>query len=424
MRGRQLHQLRTQGRRSRLARQRVRGVRTLDAVSVHPEVTDATAKELYANAIRCAHPECSDPLYRKDTDGSRSLNSRISHICARSKNGPRWNEKMGPEENRSANNLVLLCLFHADLIDRKDRVIDFPAEMLVEWKAAQIEEYDQAVEAGQDAGYTLTDEEAKEVIEKSERTTNITLTADTIIAGGMGGQAIGSAGGGGAAIGTGSLVGGKGGDVQNINLAGQPGQDYGAGGGGGTAVVYEGPTVPHTGGGTEGRAYIAGQDGADSGDAVFTSGDFELTASGGKGGLAGSGNRKLTEKLRVSSLMLANYAAVDRGLIHIINGAWQNISVILIPSRIPLPVFAVIEAGGVDPGEYTVAFEARNPSGEVRATASFALVVEEQGDLVRVPCAFGLEVEVDELGLWRVTARSDMGQLGAIEVMIKQPVAD
>jgi hypothetical protein len=95
-----------------------------------------------------------------------------------------------------------------------------------------------------------------------------------------------------------------------------------------------------------------------------------------------------------------------------------------IPSRIPLAVFAVIEAGGVDPGEYTVAFEARNPSGEVRATASFALVVEEQGDLVRVPWAFGLEVEGDELGLWRVTAKSDMGQLGAIEVMIKQPVAD
>ena len=210
------------------------GFRILDAVPIqHPEVTDATAKELYANAIRCAWPECSDPLYRKDADGSRSLDSRISHMCARSENGPRWNDQMGPDENRSSNNLVLLCLFHADLVDKKDRVKDFPIEMLAEWKAAQIAEYDQAVEAGHDAGYRLTDEEAKEVIEKSEHTTNIALTADTIVAGGMGGQAIGAAGGGGAAIGTGSLVGGKGGDVQNVNLGGQPGQDYGAGGGGG-----------------------------------------------------------------------------------------------------------------------------------------------------------------------------------------------
>jgi hypothetical protein len=189
-------------------------------------------------------------------------------------------------------------------------------------------------------------------------------------------------------------------------------------------VIYEGPTVPHSDGGTEGRAYIAGRDGADGGDTVFTSGDFELRAPGGKGGLAGSGDRKLTELLRVSSLMLANYATVDRGLVHILNGAWQNTCVVLIPSQITLPVLAVIEAGGVDAGEYTVTFEAHNPSGETRATASFAFVVEQQGDLVRLPWAVGLDVQVDELGLWQVTVRSDKEQLGSIDVMIKQPDAD
>jgi len=119
--------------------------------------------------------------------------------------------------------------------------------------------------------------------------------------------------------------------------------------------------------------------------------------------------------------MLANYATVDRGLVHVVNGAWQSLSVILIPSRTILPVFAVIEAGGVEMGEYTVVFEAFNPSGAMRATASFVLAVEEEGDLARVPCAVGLEVEVDELGIWRCAARSDHGPLGAVDVMIKQP---
>jgi hypothetical protein len=328
---------------------------------------------------------------------------------------------MEPEENRSAGNLLLLCLFHADLVDKEDRVHQFPVETLGEWKAAQIAEYDRSVEAGNDAGWQLTDEEAAEVIAKSERSI-VTVIADTVYNGGMGGQ-FGGAGGGGGVIGTGALVGGKGGDAANVVLDGQPGQFPGSGGGGSGVVVYEGPSVAHTGGGTEGIGYIAGADGGDGGDTVFASGDFELRARGGKGGLAGSGNRKVTEHLSVSTLLLANHVAIDRGLVHVLNGAWQHYNLILVPSPLTLAVFSVIEAGGADTGEYTIVFEARNPSGEIRARSGLLLAVDEPGDLVRVPCACGLTVEVDELGLWQVIARSDTKQLAAIDVMIKQPDA-
>jgi len=32
----------------------------------HPDPTNATVKDLYANAYRCAAPSCKRPLYRVD----------------------------------------------------------------------------------------------------------------------------------------------------------------------------------------------------------------------------------------------------------------------------------------------------------------------------------------------------------------------
>src|ERR1022692_425249 len=94
--------------------------------NTHPGVTDATSKELYANALNCAYPGCDRPLYRVNADGSRTLNSRIAHICARQEGGPRWNSAMSSEANRSAGNLLLLCIEHADEIDQPGRVSLYP----------------------------------------------------------------------------------------------------------------------------------------------------------------------------------------------------------------------------------------------------------------------------------------------------------
>lgn len=45
----------------------------------HPYPNDATIKELYACAFRCAYPSCSKPLYRLNNDtGDRILNSRVA----------------------------------------------------------------------------------------------------------------------------------------------------------------------------------------------------------------------------------------------------------------------------------------------------------------------------------------------------------
>lgn len=126
----------------------------------YPPVTVSTIRSLYGAAYRCAHPDCRRPLYSVDGEsGDRVLNSRVAHIHARRRGGPRWIE-MAPEENRGFDNLLLLCIQHSyEVDDFPDR---FPAEMLREWKLAQVREYDQV------HSWPLTDSEAEEVLTLSE----------------------------------------------------------------------------------------------------------------------------------------------------------------------------------------------------------------------------------------------------------------
>jgi hypothetical protein len=92
--------------------------------------------------------------------GETVLNSQVSHICARSEGGPRWDPQMSEKENRSASNLIPMCLEHAREIDVTPE--HYPVDLLHEWKRAQIEEHVKVQK-----GWPLTDEEAQQVIEAS-----------------------------------------------------------------------------------------------------------------------------------------------------------------------------------------------------------------------------------------------------------------
>jgi hypothetical protein len=387
----------------------------------HKSITEATAKQLYATAISCAYPGCTQPLYTDEGNGTRALNSRIAHVCARSEGGPRWSPEMSETDNRSAANLVILCITHADLVDQKQLVEQYPVADLLQWKQVQLDEYKRVVETDREAGWSLTDDEAAEVVDKSERSTTINMTADTIIVGGMGGQFAG-AGGGGGVIGSDAATGGKGGDV-TINLEGQPGQLPGAGGGGGGALDYQGPWLPHTGNGTAGHGYIAGYDGGKGGDTVITIGDRELRAAGGQPGRAGTGLRKQSDNIRVSALMPANHLAIDNDLVHMLYGGWRHYDLLFTPVGVIVPLLVVIEAGGVDAGEYTIELDVHSPDGELRATASLALAIDQPADLVRVPFGHTFQIHADQLGLWRFSVRTETTTLAVMDLMIKQPDA-
>jgi len=385
----------------------------------HPPPTVSTVKELYANALTCAFPGCRRPLFTAGgEEGRRSLQSRIAHICARREGGPRWDPSMTAEGNRSAANLILLCIEHATVIDLVENVATYPVEVLREWKARQLEEFDAAV-----GGWRISDEEAEEVIAVSV-SMPVTFHADTInLGGGGGGQAPGAAGGGGAAIGPGSL-GGPGGSVGHITLEGRPGEAPGSGGGGGGALAEDAIVPPRRADSDpqEGSGWSAGADGQDGGETTISIGDqVVLHAAGGTGGLAGTGVRHQSDNLLVSVLLLVNYGEVHNGgLVSLIGGAWQSVSVLNVPSRVAFPAMIVFEAGGVPVGEYTAGVEIRGPDGSVHGSVRFPVTVERAGDVCRTPRPCNVEAEIDAFGLWTVAVVTPTRELARVDVMVRR----
>lgn len=79
----------------------------------------------------CAEPACVKKLIAED---GQSIISKICHIEAASKNGPRWNEKMNDDDRRDFSNLILLCDEHHTIIDNKANELNFPVQLLKKWK--------------------------------------------------------------------------------------------------------------------------------------------------------------------------------------------------------------------------------------------------------------------------------------------------
>jgi hypothetical protein len=384
--------------------------------TVHPRPTESTAKELYAKALGCAFPGCSEPLYREVSGQSgRQLNSRIAHICARSEGGPRWDPAMSTDDNRAAPNLLLLCLNHADEIDSADLVANYPADLLREWKSGQVEASAKAV-----ARWRLTDDEAAEVVEKSFPPVTISLQGETIIVGGMGGR-FGGSGGGGGAIGPGAL-GGPGGPVGRIDLEGKPGSEPGGGGGGGGAMASDAIVPdPEQLRPTEGEGFSSGVDGEDGGDTFISIGDTEiLRAEGGHGGLAGTGQRLQSDAFAVSTMLFVNHGEIaPSGLVSVLSGGWWSVSALNVGDELGLWLLVVFEAGGVPVGEYTGTVAAIDPGGVQRARVRFPITVAKAGDLLRIPRFCNLRFPATQFGLWTFTVATHR-DLGSLQLMIKR----
>jgi len=124
----------------------------------HPKPTLATVRELYSHAFTCAQPECPEWLYRQEPSVARPvLNSRVSHIHARQPGGPRWKPGMSSVDNRSVENLLLMCIPHSYEIDEHET--RFSAELLQEWRVGQIQEY-----FDRRHGWPIDEDEAAEVL--------------------------------------------------------------------------------------------------------------------------------------------------------------------------------------------------------------------------------------------------------------------
>jgi len=79
----------------------------------------------------CAHPDCSKKLIAED---GVSIISKICHITAASKEGPRFDDNLTDDERRGFDNLILLCDEHHVIIDNKENETQYPTPLLKEWK--------------------------------------------------------------------------------------------------------------------------------------------------------------------------------------------------------------------------------------------------------------------------------------------------
>lgn len=374
----------------------------------HPKPKLTTIKELYARAIKCGFKDCTEPLFLDHGNGSnRSLNSRISHICARSEGGPRWDAKMSPEENRSADNLILMCLKHADEIDQKNREAHYTPDRLRAWKKEQINSYEIALK-----GCPISDDEAMEALSHLE--TKIFISANTINMGGAGGVNGGS-GGGGAAIGPGAL-GGDGGSISKINLDGAPGLGPGSGGGGGGAIA-PGSFLDRTDhNAIVGDGHSIGTDGNDGGDTSVGS----IVAKGGQGGLSGRGARVNSDILRVSSLMPINSCEIREGLAFILGGAWDTVYLLNIDTWHTFAFLAVFEAGGITESVLTGTAEIIDPRGKICEKQSFPITIAKSGDIVRIKRCVQVSVLIHSFGRWSVALRSGERELARVDFLIRR----
>lgn len=353
-------------------------------------------------------------------DGEPYVGVHVAHI--RDANvGNRHDQSMSDDERRAFANLILLCKPHHDLVDTRhpDR---YSAGDLLSWKAER--EASQGLVVG--AADAIDERHIEDALVVGAL---LEVNQSEFQLGGTGGSAPGAGGGGGGVVGSG--VGGSGGpggpisvgDKARISLDGSPGTSPGAGGGGG-GLLLPGTFArrPAPDEGREGLGYSSGVDGQDGQASSFgdAGGQVFLEAHGGRGALAGDGPRLRSDALRLSMLTLANSIEIRDGLVFLLGAGWQSLSILNLGTTARLPIILLLEAGGVDPGDYTVRLSVEDPAAETAATVSFPVTVEVAGDALRIPRFVEIDLALTSFGVWRLTAHSDVGPLGSLDLMVKR----
>lgn len=96
------------------------------------QITPATIKRLFMlSGNECSMPTCDKRLIAED---GKTVISKVCHIEAASEGGPRFNPSMTDDERRGFDNLTLMCDEHHSIIDAEGSEIEYPAELLKEWK--------------------------------------------------------------------------------------------------------------------------------------------------------------------------------------------------------------------------------------------------------------------------------------------------
>jgi len=450
----------------------------------HPPPTEATVKYLYAHAFRCAYQGCLRPLYRMDEQtGERTLNSRICHIHARREDGPRWCPTQSGDDNRSEQNLLLMCVEHANAIDEPLTLAAYPAELLKKWKTEQIDEYDRLKQ-----GWAVDTAMAKAAIDASFSNVEIGIKATTLQFGGEGGKAPGAGGGGGGAIGRNSR-GGQGGpggghriddgeytlpwtkndssqetlDEIFTRADADPGFQPGAGGGGAGAIGDNARAGDGGGGGESVSALIdivalksaglhhievevgKGGQGARLPGQHSSSGEDSIVRFIAKGGTVlktlrasgGSSARSSTSRLpddvaeltandinngfRITTLMAVDAAEVRDGLLFILGGGWKRFLIPQLPCDVAWTVACTASGQPFDETiPLAMYLSLIHPDGHETSCQTLILPAQNRQEGV-YHWIRQIGASFDAEGVWSLRVHSGGFLLGQIDIEVLNP---
>jgi len=117
-----------------------------------PTVPEQVQRELWARtAGRCEFRGCNKLLYKDSLTQTRSNLAVISHIVAYSPDGPRGDAVRSKQLEKNINNLMLTCRDHGKIIDDKAREVEYPEELLSEFKREHEMRIRMLTEAKEDA---------------------------------------------------------------------------------------------------------------------------------------------------------------------------------------------------------------------------------------------------------------------------------
>lgn len=87
-------------------------------------------------AFICSNPDCKKMTIGPSTEADDKVLyfGRAAHICAASKNGPRYDGNMTVDERSAITNAVYLCSNCADMVDDNNG-LDFSKDVLIKWKS-------------------------------------------------------------------------------------------------------------------------------------------------------------------------------------------------------------------------------------------------------------------------------------------------
>lgn len=356
-------------------------------------VLESTIKQLYGTAMACAFPDCAEPLLRWVTDRDTPiLNSRIAHIAAASRKGPRYDQTMTDEERRGFENLLLLCLPHAEQIDSRELADRYPPETLRSWKTVQLQ-------TAPSTPPTIPDELLERAVILSMGDVLMDFREATIDLGGKAALAPGAGGSGGGAIGPGARGGdgGRGGDQYEFSVTG-------------LEVLGEVPIEV----GRAGRGGIGDMPGEAGGHSRF--GNIVAPGGGRKTHEPFADDLKDKVNTSVSSAVLSRYGEIANGLAYLSAAGWSNFTV----AELPAPFLAAL-CVWVD-----VSWTELEPKAEIpleviaelitpSKTATFSvnsqqvLMVSEVDGFARLPFLIGLAGTLHDDGLHVLDVTTNTG---------------